>query len=69
MFIYTSVRSQEGDAHPLGSLAIGTMVNSVQLRPGEDGRIATAAGTSAQILRKLDDGTVLLRMPSKHEVR
>ena len=68
MYFLVEVRSEEGDAHLLGSLAIGTMVNSVQLRPESEARTVTAAGSSALILRKLDNGTVLIRLPSKQEV-
>lgn len=64
----TPVKPAEGDAHPLGALPVGTVVNSVQKFPGMDykGKIATAAGVGAQLVKKTD-GRAVLRFPSKRE--
>lgn len=61
------VRAAEGDAYPVGSLAIGTVVNSLELYPGDGALAAKAAGTQAQIIRKTGEH-VILRLPSKYEV-
>lgn len=51
----------------MGCLPLGTFLNSVQMFPGGDGRVATAAGVSAVLLKKVDD-KVIVRMPSKREM-
>ena len=62
-----SVRASEGDAHPVGSLPIGSIVSNVEVIPGAGGVKARAAGTSCQLLRKVGDRCIL-RMPSKREI-
>ena len=66
-YFIISVRAAEGDAYPVGSLAIGTVVNSLELYPGDGALAARAAGTQAQIIRKTGEH-VILRLPSKYEV-
>lgn len=61
------VRPSEGDSHPLGSLPLGTLVSCVEQFPGAGGRMASAAGVSAQLVRK-QDGLCVVRLPSKREV-
>lgn len=63
----SAVRANEGDAYPLGSLPVGSLVNTVQRYVDRDGRTVTAAGVSAQIVRKMGD-RVVVRLPSKHEL-
>ena len=62
-----SVKAQEGDAHPLGALPVGSLVNCVEQYKGSGGQVARAAGTTAQVLRKVD-GKVIVKMPSKREI-
>lgn len=64
----TPVRAKEGDSYPLGSLPLGTLVNCVELYPGEGALVARAAGVTAQLVRKMDD-TCVVKMPSKREIR
>ena len=64
-----SVRAKEGDSYPLASLPLGTLINSVEIYPGQGGLYARAAGVTAQLVRKLEDGTCLVKLPSKREVR
>ncbi|KAK3800833.1 hypothetical protein RRG08_008588 [Elysia crispata] len=61
------VRASEGDAHPVGSLPLGTLVHCIERFPGEGATVATAAGTFGVYLRKLGDKCVI-RMPSKREM-
>ncbi|MCB9435437.1 MAG: 50S ribosomal protein L2 [Anaerolineales bacterium] len=58
---------QAGNALPLKSIPVGTIVHNIELQPGRGGQMARAAGTSAQLLGKEGD-YVLLRLPSS-EVR
>jgi large subunit ribosomal protein L2 len=55
--------AKPGNAMPLGKIPIGTSVYNVELSPGGGGKVARAAGTSAQIMG-MDNGRVLLRLPS-----
>ncbi|NLT73149.1 MAG: 50S ribosomal protein L2 [Chloroflexi bacterium] len=52
-----------GNALPLASIPLGTVVHNVELYPGRGGQLVRAAGTGAQILAKEGDA-VQLRMPS-----
>jgi large subunit ribosomal protein L2 len=52
-----------GNALPLVSVPLGTMVHNVELRPGKGGQVVRSAGSSAQVLAKEGD-YVTLRMPS-----
>jgi large subunit ribosomal protein L2 len=52
-----------GNAMPLRSIPLGTMVHNVELQPGRGGQIVRAAGASAQIMAKEGKYTTL-RMPS-----
>jgi len=63
----TVVRANEGDSYPVGSLAIGTLVNCLEQFPDEGSYFARSAGVSAQIIRRQEKETVL-RLPSKREV-
>ncbi|GFO23216.1 50S ribosomal protein l2 [Plakobranchus ocellatus] len=61
------VRASEGDAHPVGSLPLGTLVHCIERFPGEGATVATAAGTFGVYLRRIGDKCVI-RMPSKREM-
>ncbi len=52
-----------GNAGPLASLPVGTIVHNVELKPGKGGQIARSAGTYAQIVGR-DHGYVILRLNS-----
>lgn len=63
-----AVSANEGDAYPLGALAVGTLVNSLELLPGKGAEYIRAAGTSGVILRKVN-GTAIVQLPSKQQVQ
>lgn len=52
-----------GNAMPLGSIPLGTLVHNVELKPGKGGQMVRSAGTSAQIMAKEGKYTTI-RMPS-----
>jgi large subunit ribosomal protein L2 len=52
-----------GNALPLRSIPVGTVVHNIELYEGRGGQLARAAGTSAQLLAKEGD-TATLRLPS-----
>jgi len=61
-----AVRANEGDAYPLGSLPVNTIVCCVEVEAGRGGFFARAAGTSCKILRKVGQRVVILH-PTKRE--
>jgi large subunit ribosomal protein L2 len=56
-----------GNAMPLKSIPVGTIVHNVELKPGKGGQMARAAGAFVQLVGR-DQGKALLRM-SSGEVR
>ena len=52
-----------GNALPLSSIPVGTLVHNIELEPGKGGQIARSAGNAAQIMNK-EGKYVLLRLPS-----
>ncbi len=52
-----------GNAMPLSSVPVGTIVHNIEMKPGKGGQIARAAGTYAQYLGR-DAGYALLRLQS-----
>jgi large subunit ribosomal protein L2 len=63
--IYSGVNAdiKVGNALPIMSIPVGTVVHNVELHPGKGGQIARSAGTSAQILGR-EERYVLLRLQS-----
>jgi large subunit ribosomal protein L2 len=57
----TTVRT--GNAMPLRSIPLGTLVHNVELKPGKGGQMVRSAGAAAQIMAK-EGKYVTLRMPS-----
>lgn len=56
-----------GNAMPLDNVPIGTMVHNIEMRPGQGGAIARAAGSSCLVLSR-DEKYVTVKLPSS-EVR
>ena len=52
-----------GNAMPLASIPIGTIVHNVEMKPGKGGQIARSAGTYVQLVGR-DAGHALLRLGS-----
>ena len=52
-----------GNAMPLRNISLGTYIHNIELQPGSGGKMARAAGTSAQIIAK-QGYFVILRLPS-----
>ncbi|XP_028325325.1 large ribosomal subunit protein uL2m [Gouania willdenowi] len=63
-----AVSTKEGDAHPLGALPVGTLVNNLETEPGKGAQYIRAAGTSGVLLRKVN-GTAIVQLPSKQQVQ
>jgi large subunit ribosomal protein L2 len=58
-----SVDVKPGNAMPLGSMPIGTIVHNVEMKPGKGGQIARSAGAYAQLVGR-DQGMAILRLNS-----
>ena len=52
-----------GNALPLASIPVGTIIHCIELQPGKGAALCRAAGTSAQILGR-EDKYVLIRLQS-----
>jgi large subunit ribosomal protein L2 len=52
-----------GNALPLASIPVGTVVHAVELNPGSGAKMARSAGVGVQLLAK-EGGRATLRMPS-----
>src|SRR3546814_13857012 len=52
-----------GNAMPLNSIPVGTIVHNVEMKPGKGGPIARAAGTYVQLVGR-DAGLALLKLSS-----
>ncbi len=58
-----SVDILPGNALPLKSIPLGTMVHNVELRPGKGGQLARGAGASVQVVAK-EGKYVTVKLPS-----
>ncbi len=52
-----------GNALPLESIPVGTLVHNIEFEPGKGGRLVHSAGNSAQIINK-EGQYVVLKLPS-----
>ena len=52
-----------GNCLPFTAIPVGTMVHNIELKPGKGGRVARAAGNSAQLMAK-EGAFATLKMPS-----
>jgi large subunit ribosomal protein L2 len=58
-----SVAPEVGNALPLRSMPLGTMVHNIELQPGQGGTLARSAGAGAQLNAK-EERYAVLKMPS-----
>ncbi len=58
-----NVEIKNGNALPLKSIPLGTMVHNVELQPGRGGQLGRTAGAQIQVLAK-EGNTCTLRLPS-----
>ena len=52
-----------GNAMPLASMPVGTIIHNVEMKPGKGGQIARSAGTYVQLVGR-DQGYAILRLTS-----
>ena len=52
-----------GNALPLASIPVGTMIHNIELYPGKGAQLVRSAGNTAQLMAK-EGGLALIRLPS-----
>ncbi|MDR0357233.1 MAG: 50S ribosomal protein L2, partial [Clostridiales Family XIII bacterium] len=52
-----------GNAMPLGSIPVGTVVHNIEMKPGKGAQMVRSAGTGAQLMAK-EDKFAQVRLPS-----
>jgi len=57
------VEIKPGNALPLGSTPVGTLVHNIELEPGKGGQIVRSAGNAAQVMSR-ESKYVVVRLPS-----
>lgn len=63
-----AVAAREGDAHPLGTLPLGTLINSMESERGQGAQYIRAAGMCGVLLWKVN-GTAIIQLPSKRQMQ
>ncbi|WEX07113.1 50S ribosomal protein L2 [Chelativorans sp. AA-79] len=58
-----AVDVKPGNAMPLASMPLGTIIHNVELKPGKGGQLARSAGSYAQLVGR-DQGMAILRLNS-----
>ena len=59
-----NVDIRPGNAMPLGSMPAGTLIHNIELLPGQGGRLVRAAGATATLVKKGEDGYATVKLPS-----
>jgi len=59
----TKVDVKPGNAMPLRSMPVGTIIHNIELKPGKGGQVARSAGTYAQLVGR-DRGYAQIRLSS-----
>ena len=58
-----NVAPEVGNALPMKSIPLGTIIHNIEMQPGQGGKLVRSAGSSAQLANKEDDYAAL-KMPS-----
>lgn len=58
-----SIDAKPGNALPLGSMPVGTLIHNLEIQPGKGAQMVRSAGNSAVVLAK-DGDTVQVKLPS-----
>ncbi len=58
-----NVAPELGNALPLSSIPVGTLIHNIEMRPGQGARIARSAGTYAQLTSREGDYAII-KLPS-----
>lgn len=63
-----SIDTKPGNILVLKNIPAGTHIYNLEINPGDGGKMVRAAGSSAEVLKKLEFNKILVRMPSKKEI-
>ncbi len=63
-----SVDVKPGNAMPLASIPVGTIVHNIELKPGKGAQLARSAGAFVQVVGR-DQGYTVVRLPSGEQRR
>ena len=58
-----SVAPEIGNALPMKSIPLGTVIHNIEMQPGQGGKLVRSAGASAQLANK-EESYAVLKMPS-----
>jgi large subunit ribosomal protein L2 len=58
-----TVAPEVGNALPMRNMPLGTNIHNIEMQPGQGGKLARSAGSSAQLANK-EDRYAVLKMPS-----
>ncbi len=58
-----NVAPEVGNALPLNSIPVGTLIHNIEMRPGQGARIARSAGTFAQLVSR-EGSYAIIKLPS-----
>lgn len=58
-----TVAPEVGNALPMRNMPLGTNIHNIEMQPGQGGKLARSAGSSAQLANK-EDKYAVLKMPS-----
>jgi large subunit ribosomal protein L2 len=58
-----NVAPEVGNALPMKSIPLGTIIHNVEMQPGQGGKLVRSAGSSAQLANK-EEAYAVLKMPS-----
>lgn len=58
-----NVAPEVGNALPMRNMPLGTNIHNIEMQPGQGGKLARSAGSSAQLANK-EDRYAVLKMPS-----
>ncbi|XP_015783657.1 39S ribosomal protein L2, mitochondrial [Tetranychus urticae] len=61
------IYAKEGQMWPVGALSPGTLIHRIEIVPGQGARLAIAAGTSGEILRRAGK-KIIIRIPNGQEI-
>ncbi len=59
----TGADIKPGNALPISSIPVGTVIHNIEMYPGKGGQLVRSAGTSAQLMAK-ENGLAQVRLPS-----
>ena len=59
----TTADIKAGNAMPISSIPVGTIIHNIELNPGRGAQFVRGAGNAAQLMAK-EDGMALVRLPS-----